>query len=777
MIDRLIAFSLRQRFITLALALLLTVMGVASFRNLPIEAYPDVGDVRAEVITLWPGHAAEEVERLITIPLENELNGIARVTVIRSDTLFGLSNIRVVFADGTDDYWARQQAQERIAQAQLPADAKPGLGPMSSVIGEVYRYTLESKTMSLVDLKALQDWVLEREFRQIPGVADVVSWGGGTKQYEITVDPARLRAYNLTLKQVLDSAAASNSNAGGGYIAQGEYRVTVRGLGLVQSMRDIENIVVSAQKGTPVRVRDIGTVGVGTAIRLGVLGRDHDDDLVQGIVLMRKGENPDAVIQGVARKIEHLKRTLPAGVELRDYYSRDRLVRTTVTTVMRNLIEGAVLVVILLSLFLYNIRAALIVTVTIPLSLLFAFIFMDLRGIPANLLSLGAIDFGIIVDGAVIMTENILRHLSEHKPTGRRVVREVQHAAIEVARPLTFAVLIIMTVYVPILTFQRIEGKLFRPMAVTISLAVIGALLLTLTLIPVLASYLFRRPPSERESPLLAMLRRPYLPALRWCVRRPVIPILGAAGLLAISLWTFSLLGKEFLPELDEGDLWVRVQFPVGVSIEGVRPYVREIRERLLRFPEVRVVVSQLGAPDDGTDPEAPDNAEFYVGLKPREEWANPNKERLVTAMTAALADIPGVTTNFSQPIKDNVDEALAGVKGELAIKLYGPDIFVMDGVARQIADALRNIRGVADLDYDHCTGQPQLQLVIDRAAAARYGINVQDIQDTIEAATKGRAVTEIFEQERRFNLVVKVGLPGEPTARLRNVMVSAPSG
>jgi len=777
MIERLIAFSLRQRFITLALALLLTVMGVASFRNLPIEAYPDVGDVRAEVITLWPGHAAEEVERLITIPLENELNGIARVTVIRSDTLFGLSNIRVVFADGTDDYWARQQAQERIAQAQLPADAKPGLGPMSSVIGEVYRYTLESKTMSLVDLKALQDWVLEREFRQVPGVADVVSWGGGTKQYEITVDPARLRAYNLTLKQVLDATAASNSNAGGGYIAQGEYRVTVRGLGLVQSMRDIENIVVSAQKGTPVRVRDIGTVGVGTAIRLGVLGRDHDDDLVQGIVLMRKGENPDAVIQGVARKIEQLKRTLPAGVELRDYYSRDRLVRTTVATVMRNLIEGAVLVVILLSLFLYNIRAALIVTVTIPLSLLFAFIFMDLRGIPANLLSLGAIDFGIIVDGAVIMTENIVRHLSQHKPTSRRVVREVQHAAVEVARPLTFAVLIIMTVYVPILTFQRIEGKLFRPMAVTISLAVIGALLLTLTLIPVLASYLFRRPPSERESPLLAILRRPYRPALRWCVRRPVIPILGAAGLLAISLWTFSLLGKEFLPELDEGDLWVRVQFPVGVSIEGVRPYVRDIRERLLRFPEVRVVVSQLGAPDDGTDPEAPDNSEFYVGLKPREEWANPDKERLVTAMTAALADIPGVTTNFSQPIKDNVDEALAGVKGELAIKLYGPDIFVMDGVARQIADALRNIRGVADLDYDHCTGQPQLQLVIDRAAAARYGINVQDIQDTIEAASKGRAVTEIFEQERRFNLVVKLGQPGEPTARLRNVVVSAPSG
>jgi cobalt-zinc-cadmium resistance protein CzcA len=777
MIERLVAFALRQRFIVLSLALLLTVMGVTSFHRLPIEAYPDVGDVRAEIITLWPGHAAEEVERLITIPLENELNGIARVTVIRSDTLFGLSNIRVVFADGTDDYWARQQAQERIAQAQLPADAKPGLGPMSSVIGEVYRYTLDSKTMSLVELKALQDWVLEREFRQVPGVADVVSWGGGTKQYEIIVDPARLRAYNLTLKQVLDAAAGSNSNSGGGYIAQGEYRVTVRGLGLLRSIADIENIVVSAQKGTPVRVRDIGTVAVGIAIRLGVLGRDHDDDLVQGIVLMRKGENPDAVIQGVARKIETLKKTLPAGVELRDYYSRDRLVRTTVRTVMRNLIEGAALVVVLLSLFLYNIRAALIVAVTIPLSLLFAFIFMDLRNIPANLLSLGAIDFGIIVDGAVIMTENILRHLAEHKPEGRRVVREVQHAAVEVARPLTFAVLIIMTVYVPILTFQRIEGKLFRPMAVTISLAVIGALILTLTLIPVLCSFLFKRPPSDRESPLLAVLRRPYLPAIRWCVRRPLVPILGAAALLAVSLWTFTLLGKEFLPELDEGDLWVRVQFPVGVSIEGVGPYVHEIRERLLRFPEVRVVVSQLGAPDDGTDPEAPDNAEFYVGLKPREQWPNPDKERLVTAMTAALANIPGVSTNFSQPIKDNVDEALAGVKGELAIKLYGPDIFVMDGVAKQIAAVLKDIRGVADLDYDHCTGQPQLQVVIDRAAAARHGINVQDIQDTIEATTKGRAVTEIFEQERRFNLVVKLGQAGEPGARLRNVAVSAPSG
>ena len=778
MINRLIAFALNQRFITLALALLLTTGGIVSYHRLPIEAYPDVGDVKVEVITLWPGHAAEEVERLITVPLENELNGIANVTFLRSDTLFGLSNIRVLFADGTDDYWARQQAQERIAQASLPSDAKPALGPLSSVIGEIYRYTLESRTLSLIELKALQDWVLEREFKKVPGIADVVSWGGGTKQYQIEIDPVRLRAYNLTLKQVFDAVSNNNSNAGSGFVERGEYRVPVRGIGLIQSTRDMENIVVAAQKGTPVRIRDIGTVGIGHAIRLGVLGRDHEDDLVQGIVLMRKGENPGIVTEAVKAKAKEIQKLLPSGVELRPYYSRDRLVNTTVTTVLRNLIEGALLVVVLLSLFLYNIRAALIVALTIPLSLLFAFIFMDLRGIPANLLSLGAIDFGIIVDGAVIMTENIVRHLSEHKPQRSGVLREVQRAATDVARPLTFAVLIIMTVYVPILTFQRIEGKLFRPMAVTISLAVIGALVLTLTVIPVLTSLLFRRPPSQRESPLLRWLRRPYQPALRWCLRRPLIPVLGATAGVVLALFLFTRLGKEFLPELDEGDLWVRVQFPIGISLEAVRPHVREIRERLLGFPEVRVAVSQLGAPDDGTDPEGLDNLEFYVGLKPRDEWQARDKAKLVTAMANSLASIPGITANFSQPIKDNVDEALAGVKGELAIKLYGPDIFVMDRLAKQIVVALSGIRGVADLDHDHLIGQPELQIVVDRTAVSRYGISVQDVQDVIEAASKGRVVTEIFEKERRFNLAVRLRLQdGDPIAGLRNVTVSAPSG
>jgi cobalt-zinc-cadmium resistance protein CzcA len=774
---RLIAFALHQRFITLALALLLIAAGLVSWSRLPIEAYPDVGDVQVDVITLWPGHAAEEVERLITIAIEKQLNGIPNVTFLRSQSLFGLSAIRVLFADGTDKYWARQQVLERLAQAEVPADAKPTLGALSSVIGEIYRYTLHSSTMPLVELKALQDWVLEREFLKVPGIADVVSWGGGIKQYQVTVDPARLRAYNLTLKQVFDAIAANNANAGGSYVPRGQYALTVRGIGLIQSTRDVENIVVTAQKGTPLRVRDIGQVGIGHAIRLGVFGRDGDDDIVAGVIRMRKGENPGQVLEALQAKLAEIRDILPAGVELRPYYSRDVLVKTTVTTVLTNLVEGAALVIVLLSLFLYNVRAALIVAVTIPLSLLFAFVFMDLRGIPANLLSLGAIDFGIIVDGAVIMTENIMRHLSERRPTGHRVFREVQHAAVEVARPLTFAVLIILAVYVPIVTFQRIEGKLFRPMAVTIALAVIGALVLTLTLIPVLASLLFRRPPSERESPLVRWLRRPYLPALRWCLHRPLVPVTVATALVGLSLLAFTHLGKEFLPELDEGDLWLRLTFPLGISIEGVRPYIRDVRTRLREFPEVRTVTSQVGAPDDGTDPEAPDNAEFYIGLKPRAEWRLRTKERLIDAMAEALRGIPGMTMNFSQPIKDNVDEALAGVKGELAIKLYGPDVFVMDAKAREITDVLRDIRGVKDLDWDHLVGQPQLQIVVDRVAAARYGINVQDIQDAIEAGTKGRVVTEIREGERRFDLAVRIRREGDPLVALRGLTVSAPTG
>src|SRR5438445_224608 len=614
MISRIVAFALQQRFITLAIVLVLTGAGIVSFARLPIEAYPDVADVEVDVITLWPGHAAEEVERHITLQLEKELNGIAGVTFLRSFSNFGLSNVRILFADGTDNYWARQQVQERIAQAEIPADAHPQLGPLASVIGEVYRYTLHAKTMPLVELKALQDWVLEREFRSVPGVVDVVSWGGGIKQYQITVEPSRLRAYNLTLKQVFDAVSANNANAGGSSIRDGQYALMVRGIGLVRSLGDLESIVIAAQKGTPVRVRDIGQASIGHAIRFGVLGRDDEDDLVQGIVLMRKGENPGAVLDGVKKKLDEIRPLLPAGVEMRPYYSRDRLVSTTVATVMRNLVEGALLVTVLLSLFLYNMRAALIVALVIPLSLL------------------------------------------------------------------------------------------------------------------------FRRAPRERESPFLRWMRRPYARLLSRCVRRPLLPLAGAVGLFVLAGAVFMLLGKEFLPELDEGDAWLRVKFPVGISLEDARPYVHDIRMRLLTVPEVRTIVSQLGAPDDGTDPNGPDTCEFYIGLKPREVWSIRDKDKIVDTMAAALDGGPGITTNFSQPIKDNVDEALAGVKGEFSIKIFGPDVFTLEAKAKEIANVLGAIQGVADLDYEHLVGQPQLQIVVDRKAAARYGINIQDVQDAIEA-------------------------------------------
>src|SRR5262245_18567043 len=777
MITWVISFALRQRFVTLALALLLVAGGIVAFHRLPIEAYPDVVDVEVDVITLWPGHAAEEVERYITMPLEKEINGVARVTFIRSFSLSGLSHIRILFSDGTDNYWAREQVQERMQQADVPQDVKPMLGPLASVIGEVYRYTLRSPTMPLIEVKAFEDWVLEREFRQVPGVADVVSWGGGIKQYQVAIDPARLRAYNVTTKQIFDAIAAGNANAGGSYLPRGEYALTIRGLGLLQSVRDIENVVVVAQKGTPVRVRDLGTVGVGHQIRLGLLGRDHDDDLVQGIILMRKGENPGRVIEGVRKKVVELRATLPQDVELRPYYSRDVLVNTTVQTVMHNLVVGAVLVIVLLTLFLYSVSAAFIVALAIPLSLLFAFIFMYLRGIPANLLSLGAIDFGIIVDGAIIMTENIVRHLSREKPTGRRVGPEVQRAAEQVGRPLTFAELIIMTVYIPILTFQRIEGKLFAPMAVTISAAVIGSLLLTLTLIPVLSTFFFARPPSDRESPVLRILRWMYLPAVRWCLRRPLVPLGGAITLLAGAVFVFMLLGKEFLPELDEGDLWLRAKFPIGISLDAARPYVSVIRERLLEFPEVHTVVSQTGAPDDGTDPNGPDLTGFYIGLRQRKEWKVAAKDVLVEAMNSSLASIPGLTISFSQPIKDNVDEALSGVKGELGIKLFGPDLFVLETKAREIVGVLQSIHGVKDLDYDRLVGQPELRVVINRIAAARYGISVRDVQDAVEVASKGRVGSTLFEGERRFGLAVRLTQDDGMLQALKTLAVSAPNG
>ena len=779
MINRLIAFSLEQRLVVVALTVLLAGWGVLAFERLPIEAYPELADVQVQVITLFPGHAAEEVEKFVTIPIENELNGTPRLTAVRSTSIFGLSVVRAIFEDHTDDYFARQQVIERLHLAQLPPGVDADLGPLSGSIGEILRYTLTSDTMNLVELKALEDWVLERRFRQVPGVVDVVSWGGGLKQYQVLLEPAKLKQHDLTFKQVFDALAASNANAGGSYIAQGDYAYMVRGIGLLGSTEDIDNVVVSAHDGTPVRIKDIGGAAIGHAIRLGILGRDHDDDLVQGIVLMRKGENPSAVLERVRAKLAELQDILPGGVEIHPYYDRSHLVQTTVHTVEKNLVEGALLVSLILMVFLGNVRSALIVAATIPLSLLFAFTCMDVRGISANLLSIGAIDFGIIVDGAVVMVENIYRHLAAHHTHGTRVRPSVYAAAREVGSPIFFSVLIIITVYLPILFFQRIEGKMFIPMASTICFALFGALLLTLTAIPVACSLLLRRVTEEHESRVLIWARRLYTPRLRWSIEHPRLTIAVAIVLLLVSLAVVPLLGSEFLPELDEGDIWVRAKLPIGISLEGAQRYVHQMREVLLHFPEVRTVVSQTGSPDDGTDPNGPDNVELYVGMKPRDEWSTTHdKIQLIEAMNQKLEILPGVTFNFSQPIKDNVDEAISGVKGELSIKIFGADLDVLQQKAESIAQVLGRIAGVRDLDYDHLTGQPQLRIPIDREQANRYGITVTDVQDAIETATAGKRVSDMLEGERRFPLVVKLedGVASS-TERLRDLLVSSPSG
>lgn len=779
MINRLIAFSLEQRLVVVALTIMLVGWGVVAFERLPIEAYPELSDVQVQVISLFPGHAAEEVEKFVTIPIENELNGTPQLTAVRSTSIFGLSVVRAIFQDHTDDYFARQQVLERLHLAQLPPGVDADLGPLSGSIGEILRYTLSSDTLDLVELKALEDWVLERRFRQVPGVVDVVSWGGGLKQYQVQLDPAKLKQHDLSFKQVFDAVAASNANAGGSYIPQGDYAYMVRGIGLLGSTDEIENVVVAAHDGTPVRIKDIGHAAIGHSIRLGILGRDHDDDLVQGIILMRKGENASAVLERVKAKLDELKDILPAGVAIHPYYDRGHLVDTTVHTVEKNLVEGAVLVSLILLVFLGNLRSALIVAATIPLSLLFAFSCMDLRGISANLLSIGAIDFGIIVDGAVVMVENIYRHLAAHHTSGARVRPTVYAAAREVGSPIFFSVLIIITVYLPILFFQRVEGKMFIPMASTICFALVGALILTLTAIPVLCSLLLRNVSEEHESPVLKWARRLYGPALRWSIERPRLTVAISLGLLLLSLAVVPWLGSEFLPELDEGDIWVRAKLPIGVSLEGAQRYVHEMREILLKFPEVRTVVSQTGSPDDGTDPNGPDNAELYVGLKSREQWTTThNKDELIDTMNQRLGIFPGVAFNFSQPIKDNVDEAISGVKGELSIKIFGPDLDVLQGRAEAIAQVLSRIEGVRDLDFDHLTGQPQLRIPIDREQANRYGITVTDVQDAIETATAGKHVSDILEGERRFPLVVKLMDGIAPSAEhLRDLLVPIPSG
>jgi cobalt-zinc-cadmium resistance protein CzcA len=793
MIRYLIDFALRNRILVLSVAVVLFVWGVLSFHNLPIEAYPDVADTYAQIITQWPGHAAEEVEQQITVPLEVILNGVAHMTHLRSTSLAGLSVITIVYDDETTTFNARQEVLDRLQLATLPPGVNPGLGPDYSPTGQIMFYTLQSTNpkYDAMELKTLNDWYVVNQLKSVPNVVDVNVFGGPTREYQVQIDPGKLVSYGLPLSQIEQALSANNTNAGGGFIERGEQALNVRAVGLMQTTDDIAATVVKVQNGTPVRVRDLAVVVQAPKVRLGQLGKTvrhedgtvvNDDDVVEGIVLLRKGAEADATLDALHEKIKQLnEHQLPTGVKLVPHLDRSDLVHYTTHTVLRNLIDGVLLVTLVLFLFLGNVRSALIVTITIPFALLFAAILLDLSHIPANLLSLGALDFGMVVDGSVVMIENILRH-AEHGHGKKTFVEMIGTAAHEVQRPVFFARIIIIVSYLPIFTLQRVEGRLFRPMAWTVAFALLGALLFALLIAPVLCTLLFKNEIKEWRNPVFHWLQERYGRCQDWCFDHLKLTLgFGAAALAAMLFLGFGgVIGSEFLPHLDEGAIWVRGTLAPSTGPSAGMALARQARRALASFPEVKQVVSQVGRPDDGSDASGFYNTEFFVDLLPRSKWRSEfkTKDDLIAAMDTELNKFPGVDWNFSQPISDNVEEAVSGVKGELAVKLFGSDLKVLEAKANEIQAVMSGIPGVADLGTFQVRGQPNVNMVVDRAAADRFGINVSDVQDAVETAVGGKAVSQILIGEQRYDLTVRYQAPFRKTVDdLANIRIVALSG
>ena len=793
MIRYLIDFALRNRILILSVAVVLFVWGIISFHNLPIEAYPDVADTYAQVITQWPGHAAEEVEQQITIPLEVILNGVAHMTHLRSTSLAGLSVITIIYDDATTTFNARQEVLDRLQLANLPPGVNPALGADYSPTGQIMFYTLQSNNpkYDVMELKTLNEWYVVNQLKTVPNVVDVNPFGGPTREYQVQVDPGKLVAYGLSLGQVEQALSANNTNAGGGFIERGEQALNVRAVGLMQTTEDIAATVVKVQNGTAVRVQDLAVVVQAPKVRLGQLGKTirhldgtviNDDDVVEGIVLLRKGAEADATLDALHKKIAQLNEyQLPAGVRIVPHLDRSDLVHYTTRTVLRNLTDGVLLVTLVLFLFLGNVRSALIVTITIPFALLFAAILLDLSRIPANLLSLGALDFGMVVDGSVVMIENILRH-AEYGSGKKTFVQMIATAAHEVQKPVFFARIIIIVSYLPIFTLQRVEGRLFRPMAWTVAFALLGALIFALLIAPVLCTLLFKGQIKEWRNPVFLWLQERYGRQLDWCFDHMKITLgFGVAALGAmLFLGGSGVIGSEFLPHLDEGAIWVRGTLAPSTGPTASISMANQVRRVLANFPEVTQVVSQVGRPDDGSDASGFYNTEFFVDLLPRSRWRSgfKTKDDLIAAMDKALQKFPGVDWNFSQPISDNVEEAVSGVKGELAVKLFGPDLKILEAKANEIQAVMSDIQGVADLGTFQVRGQPNVNLVVDRAAADRFGINVSDVQDAVETAVGGKAVGQILIGEQRYDLTVRYQEPYRKTVEdVGNIRILAPSG
>jgi heavy metal efflux system protein len=779
MIPFLVKLSLTQRALVCTVGVILLVGGLYAFHILDVVAYPDPSPPFVEIIAQQPGWSAEEIERLVTIPIETGLQGIPNLTDTRSLSLFGLGEVKVYFEFGTDFYAARQEVLNRLHMVNLPEGVHPELSPWWA-IAEIYRYELVSKTQSLTDLKTIQDWQVRRELKRVKGVTDVTAFGGTTKEYHVELDPGALISYGVTLPQVKAALANSNASVGGNYLALGPQNYNVRGVGFINSLEDIANVVVAVKNGTPIFVSNLGKVSVGHAIRLGQVGINQTEDTVEGVILLHRDAEALPTLERVQSKVLELNGgKLPQDVQINTIYDRTTLIHTVIETVVDILLSGMVLVFLVLFIFLGHIRTSLIVASTIPLALLFTFGIMVLMGRSANLISLGAIDFGIIVDAPLVMVESIFYYLCHHGKPGISRPDLILRASRHVGRPILFSTVIILVAFIPLFTMTGVPGKIFVPMSITYGLALTGSLLLACTLAPVFCSFFLTGPLTEKEPRILRTLRRWYNTILEWGFQHSTKVVLLALVYLVLTLSLVPLLGGEFMPALEEGNLWVRIRMPIDIRFEDASKLASEMRGMFLQSPEVRTAVSQLGRPDDGTDPESFFNVEYYVNLKPKEEWRRRmTKEKLIEEIEARLATIPGLKVNFSQLIQDSVEEAMSGVKSENSIKLFGPNLHTLEEVAEGIERIIKTVPGVKELSINRTLGQPNLVIAVDRQACARYGIQVSDVNAMIQAAIGGEAVTEVIEGDRRFDLVVRF-LPEyrKDIESIGQIQVSAPDG
>jgi heavy metal efflux system protein len=808
MIRKIVDFALSNRVVVMAIAVMLVAWGVISYHALPVEAYPDIGDNYVTVITQWPGRSAEEVEQQVTVPIEIVMNGIPHLSYLRSESIFGLSFVLMIFDDQSNNDWNREKVNERISGVSLPQGLEPEMGTDWGLVGQIYWYTLRSTNpkYDLMELRSIEDWTLEKEFKSVPNIVDVSDFGGTEKEYQVRVDPNKLVSYGLSIGQVEQQLTTNNINAGGNFVEAGLQQMNIRALGLFSNVQDIEQTMLMTKSGTPIRVKDIAEVQQGPKIRLGHMARANhladgrivdEGDVIQGVVLLRKGADAGPTLDAIHAKVKELnEHILPKGVQIVPMLDRADLLHYTLHTVEHNLLEGMILVTIILFLFLGNARAALIVACTIPFSLLFASIWLDLSKIPANLLSLGALDFGMVVDGAVVMVENIVRHLAHRRSNGgfgaapgstpmtpKSIEETIREASHEVQRPVFYAIAIIITAYMPIFTLQRVEGRLFRPMALTVAFALLGALTFSIVVAPVLASWLFRKGVNEWRNPVMAAVTRWYRGAVRRAIEYRWVTIgVGVTGFVVAMFLTFSgVIGAEFLPHLDEGAIWARGELAPSTSLTEGSRFTDQARIIFASFPEVKTVVSEVGRPDDGTDTGGFGNTEYFVDLKPKDQWRpgfHQNKDELIAAMNREVSKLPGAFWNFSQPIEDNVNETVTGTKGGLAVKIYGSDLGVLEQTGDQMVSVMQHVPGVADLGIQRDTGQPNLDLTVDRQAAARFGINVADIQDAIQTAVGGNAVSQVLQGEARYDVVVRYQEPYRDTREaIENIRLLSPSG